>query len=100
MQRVGAREELDAGHVRHPLVGDEQGDRLGGVRQGREPRQAGGGRSGAEDPGVVAEAPVQIGLERAPDGRLRGDDEHDGKGRDGWFGAHRSRFCSWHDRSY
>ena len=61
---MSAREELDAGQLRHRLVGDQEGDGLGVVRQRRQSSQPGRGLVGGDDASVVPEAPAEIRLER------------------------------------
>ena len=68
MQAVCAREELDAGHPGHLLVGDQERHGLLGFRQRPELGQAGRGAIGTDDAGVVSEPPAQISLERPQDG--------------------------------
>ena len=55
MKRMSAREEVDAGHLRHRLVGDQQGDLLVVVRECREPIEPARGSVRGDDPGVVPE---------------------------------------------
>src|SRR4029077_3801253 len=77
VKRVSSCKEFNPRHIWHPLVGDQEGDRLPPPRQCRQLSQPGRGPVGANDAGVVSEAPSEIPLERLKHGRLRGDEEDD-----------------------
>ena len=77
MQRVGALEELDAGQSRHPLVGDQQRDRLAAGRECPQPGQSFLGADRADDARIGAEPPAQVGLERPHDRGVGRDEEDD-----------------------
>ena len=71
-------EELDAGHPRHPLVGQQQGD--GGAAQLglADGVQRVGAALGAQHAEVAAVAAAQVALDRAGDRRLVVDGDQDG----------------------
>jgi hypothetical protein len=77
VQRVGAREEFDAGHVRHPLVGDQERNGLGVIGRAGQLIQRGGGPVHGDDARVVAEAPAEVGFECREDCEVGGDQEDD-----------------------
>ena len=68
MELVGVGQELDAGLLRHPLIGDQQSDRLVARSEVAQLLEAGGGPVRGDDPGVAPEAPVEVALERGQDG--------------------------------
>jgi len=75
MQLVSAGEELDARHLRHPLVGDQEGNWLRAIRQCRQLSKPGRGPVCADDASVVPEAAAEIGLERFENRGLGRDEE-------------------------
>ncbi len=77
MKRVGPLEELDAGQSRHPLVGDQQRDRIGPRRECPQPGQSFLDPDRADDARIGCEPPAQVGIERPHDRGVGGDDEDD-----------------------
>ena len=87
-RRAGSASRTDGGRarsarnsmpvcLRHPLVGDQQSDRLVARSEVAQLLEPGGGPVRGDDPGVVPEALVEVALERGQDGGVGGDEEDD-----------------------
>ena len=75
-----AGEDVDAGHLGHVVVDDEQRHRLVLVGQLPQHRQSGGGRRLTDDPKVCAEPPAEIVSEGVHHPGIVIDHEQDGAG--------------------
>ena len=75
---VRAGEEVDAGHLAHVVVDDEQRHGLVLVGQLAQHRQTRGGRRLTDDAEVLAEPPAEIVPERVHDPGVVIDHEQDG----------------------
>ncbi len=64
---MGAREEVDPGHLAHVVIDDEQRYPIAGASDFAQRGQPGGGRRLADDAEVFAESPAEIVPERAGD---------------------------------
>ena len=73
LQRGG--QELDAGHLRHPLVGDDEGQRGLAEGEAADDVEGGGAGVGGEDRVLRPEVAAELALDGAQDGGLVVDDE-------------------------
>ena len=62
--RAGLHQEVRAGHHRHALVGEQQGDLVAARAQLREDLERLGARARAQDPVALAEAAPQVARDR------------------------------------